>query len=229
MFQSSSSIQNIQDLQIPHSSEIIIEDPPDPNPPDPVPLISAVAFPEHDYSASSNNIISRLSKKLAEMEQKCAQLEKENSVLVAKNSKFEKENGELKSNKKLLRLKINALTKQNKTFKKKNSDYRSGIMPVNVQNQVVRKRLSHKLSEGQCDFWLSKKPRHRSKKWGPEDYSKSQRLSLLCNRAAYDFVREEIAPLPGFETARKKYSFVRVVPNQIIQATLFHLKQMIST
>ena len=125
------------------------------------------------------------------------------------NSKFEKENGELRNNKKLLRLKINALTKQNKTFKKKNSDYRSGIMPVNVQNQIVRKRLSHKLSEGQCDFWLSKKPRHRSKKWGPEDYSKSQRLSLLCNRAAYDFVREEIAPLPGFETARKKYSFVK--------------------
>ena len=91
MFQSS-SIQKIQDLQIPHSSEIIIENPPDPDPPDPAPLISAVVFPEHDYSASSNNIISRLSKKLAEMEQKCAQLEKENSVLVAKNSKLEKEN-----------------------------------------------------------------------------------------------------------------------------------------
>ena len=82
--------------------------------------------------------------------------------------------------------------------------YRAGNMPNCVKEGVVRERLASKLSEGQLDIMLSKKPRKRSKKWTNQDYARSQQLSLLCNRRAYDFVKDEIAPLPGFQTARKK-------------------------
>ena len=102
-------------------------------------------------------------------------------------------------------------------------------MPNCVKEGVVRERLASKLSVGQLDIMLSKKPRKRSKKWTNQDYARSQQLSLLCNRRAYDFVKDEIAPLPGFQTARKKYSHVRVVPNQIIQPTLLHLKHQRSS
>ena len=99
-------------------------------------------------------------------------------------------------------------------------------MPNCVKEGVVRERLASKLSVGQLDIMLSKKPRKRSKKWTNQDYARSQQLSLLCNRRAYDFVKDEIAPMPAFYTARKKYSHVRVVPNQIIQATLLHLRHL---
>ena len=105
-------------------------------------------------------------------------------------------------------------------------NYRAGKMPDFVKKGVVRERLAHKLSEGQLDMMLSKKPRKRSKKWTNADYAKSQSLSLLCTRAAYDFVKDEVVPLPGYQTARKKYAHVRVVPNQIIRATLLHLKHL---
>ena len=106
------------------------------------------------------------------------------------------------------------------------SHYRAGKMPDYVKQGVVRERLKHKLSEGQLDIMLSKKPRKKSKKWTNEDYAKSQSLSLLMGKAAYDMVKEEVAPLPAYYTARKKYAHVRVIPNQIIKATLLHLKHL---
>ena len=99
-------------------------------------------------------------------------------------------------------------------------------MPDSLKKRVVRERLADKLSEAQLDIMLSKKPRKLSKKWTNEDYAKSQSLSLLCGKKAYDFVKNEVAPMPAFYTARKKYSHVRVVPNQIIQATLLHLRHL---
>ena len=99
-------------------------------------------------------------------------------------------------------------------------------MPDHVKKKVVRSRLADKLSEGQLDIMLSKKPRKYSKKWTNDDYAKAQNLSLLCGKKAYDFVKDEIVPMPAFYTARKKYSHVRVVPNQIIQATLLHLRHL---
>ena len=123
-FQSSSQSisKQFQELQIPHCSEVIIEPPSDP--PDPIPLITATAYPEHDYSASSNTTISSLSKKLSESESKNAELASKCAMLEAKLSKMEKENSNLKSTRSRLRLFNAALTKQNQNLKKTNKDYR---------------------------------------------------------------------------------------------------------
>ena len=120
--QSSSQIIQVQDLQVPHSSEVIIEPPSDP--PDPIPVINEIAYPEHDYSTSSNTTISSLSKKLSESESKNAELASKCAMLEAKLSKMEKENSDLKSTRSRLRLFNTSLTKQNQTLKKTNKEYR---------------------------------------------------------------------------------------------------------
>ena len=118
-----SAFQNIGDLQIAHSSEVTIEDPslqpaPDLDPdPDPVSLLCASALPEHDYSVTSEKTISSLLQKNIELEAKCQMLE-------ARNSKLEKENSKLKGSRCRLRLRKNALEKQNRNFKRTNEDYR---------------------------------------------------------------------------------------------------------
>ena len=94
---------------------------------------------------------------------------------------------------------------------------------------VCKDMLGHKLSDAQIDIMTSKKPRKRSRLWTNKDYSRSQKLSLMVNKRAYEFIQQEIAPQPGFDTARKKFSHVRVVPGQIIKASIFHIKHLVES
>ena len=234
--QSFSSVS--QDLELAVSTEVTIGLVADPVPDSlHIPIPTNPALPEHDYSVSSVPSFSSLLQTVAKLRHENSELKLENSVheteiqaLSAQTRFLKQENSDLKSKLKVQKVENKALARSVKHLRIGLKNCQEG-KKLSKKNKmaVCKDLLGHKLSDGQLDILASKKPRQKSRKWTNKDYSRSQKLSLMVNKKAYQFIQQEIAPQPGFSTARKKFSHVKVVPGKIIKASIFHIKHLIQS
>ena len=71
------------------------------------------------------------------------------------------------------------------------------------------------LSIGQIDMMISKKKRHRSKKWTNADYCFA--MGIRCfSKKALAYVRKYLLPLPGYTTLVKKFMFLHLIPGFLL-------------
>ena len=105
--------------------------------------------------------------------------------------------------------------------------YKSGDVPKNVKDDIVRQRLKRKCTPASVDFLMSDKKRKRSNKYTNEDFKIGYKL-LVRGKKTLDLVRKLVpTAVPSPCLVQRKFNFMSLLPGICIHIRTYinvHLK-----
>ena len=118
--------------------------------------------------------VRRLKQENAALKQENASLKDDNIKMTSENVKLGVQNAQLKADLRIERQKRHDAEERATHFKEKCDSQKEGNVPKRTEEIIVRRRLKHKLSEGQINGYLF--DAKRSRKWTDQDFALAEEI-----------------------------------------------------